>query len=166
MGIGSAGYITIVVIHIVCVIVGFGGVVLNGVYATRAAKLPPDQALAVMETNTFVSLKVAEIFVYLTPIFGLAAVGLSDEAWSMSDLWVWLSLVIFIVALGVSHGLLVPRVKRLLATQRELVTTPPSGAEDPRVGVMGALGAQVGGLSMLLDLALVVIIVLMVWKPT
>ena len=165
MGIDSPAYITVVVLHIICVVVGFGGVILNGVYAARAQKLAPAEGLAVMEVNSFVSIKVAEIFVYLVPIFGFAAVGLSDKVYRVSTLWVWLSLVIYVVSLGISHGLLIPRVKKMLALQRDLVATPPAGPADERIATVAGTGKQIGMFSTILNLAFVVIIVLMVWKP-
>ena len=61
------------------------------------------------------SIKVAEIFIYLTAVFGLGLVGLSDKIWKFSQTWIWLAIVVYVLALGVSHGLLMPRVKRLIA---------------------------------------------------
>jgi len=120
----------------------------------------------VMEVNSFVSMKVAEIFIYLVPIFGFAAVGLSDKVYRVSTLWVWVSTVIYVVSLGVSHGLLIPRVKKMLSLQRELIATPPSGPGDERVAAVAGTGKQIGVFSAILNLSFVVIVVLMVWKPT
>ena len=36
-------------------------------------------------------------------------VGLSDPVWKFSQTWVWLAIVLYIVALGISHGVLFPR---------------------------------------------------------
>lgn len=160
MGTASFAYRLVLLLHILSAIIGFGGVILNGVYATRAKKRPPAEALAVVEDNAWVSLRVAEIFIYLTAVFGLGLVGLSDKLWKFSQTWVWLAIVIYVVALGVSHGLLTPRVKRLLGLMRETADgSTTSGADAAR------LEPQIGGLSVVLDLALVVILVLMIWKP-
>ena len=121
MGVTSFAYRLVFLLHILCAIIGFGGVILNGLYAARAKKRPPAEGLAVMEVNTFVSVKVAEIFIYLTAIWGLGLVGLSHKVWKFSQTWVWLAIVIYILALGVSHGLLMPRVKKLLAYMRTAV---------------------------------------------
>jgi uncharacterized membrane protein len=170
MGVNSFLYNLFLLLHIVCVIVGFGGVVLNGVYAARAQKLPPAQGLAVMETNTFVSVKVAELFIYAVPVFGLGLVGLSDKVYSFSQLWVWLSLLVYVVALGVSHGALMPRVKRMLRLQHEMLDAAPAGGAPaggppPQVAEVQGLGQQIGMISMVLHLSLVVLLVLMIWKP-
>jgi len=165
MGLNSFGYNVVLLLHIVCVIVGFGGVILNGVYAAKAQQLPPEQNLAVMEVNSFVSMKVAEVFIYLVPVWGLGLVGMSDTTYTFGQTWVWLSLVVYVLSLGVSHGALMPRVKRMLETQRDMVASPPSGPEDARIATLQAGGKQVGAMSMVLNLSLVVMIVLMIWKP-
>lgn len=165
MGVNTFGYNVLLLLHIVCVIVGFGGVILNGLYAAKAQQLPPEQNLAVMEVNSFVSMKVAEVFIYLVPVFGLGLVGMSDKTYTFGQTWVWLSIVVYVLSLGVSHGGLMPRVKRMLATQRDLVANPPAGPDDSRIALLQASGKQVGAMSGVLHLALVVILVLMIWKP-
>src|SRR3954468_20465226 len=115
VGVTSFAYRFVLLLHILSAIIGFGGVILNGLYAARARQRPPAEGLAVMEVNTFVSVRVAEIFIYLTAIWGLGLVGLSDKVWKFSQTWVWLAIVVYVVALGLSHGLLMPRVKKLLA---------------------------------------------------
>ena len=165
MGVNTFGYNVLLLLHIVCVIVGFGGVILNGLYAAKAQQLPPDQNLAVMEVNSFVSMKVAEIFIYLVPGWGLGLVGMSDKTYTFGQTWVWLSIVVYVLSLGVSHGALMPRVKRMLETQRDMVANPPSGPDDGRIAMLQASGKQVGAISGVLHLSLVVILVLMIWKP-
>lgn len=164
MGVDSFAYNLVLLLHITCAIVGFGGVLLNGVYASRARQLPPEQNLAVMEVNSFVSMKVAEVFIYLVPLFGLGLVSMGD--WPWSSLWVWLSLVIYVLALGLSHGVVMPTVKKMLTLQREMVAAgPPAGGPPPQAAELEAMGKRVGGVSMVLDLSLVAILVLMIWKP-
>jgi small-conductance mechanosensitive channel len=166
MGVSSFAYRLFFLLHILSAIIGFGGVILNGLYAQRARKRPPAEALAVVEDNAWVSMKVAEIFIYLTALFGLGLVGLSDKVWKFSQTWVWLAIVVYVVAIGISHGLLMPRVKRLIALMREIATGPaPVGGPPPQAGELAKIGPQIGGISMVLNLSLVVILVLMIWKP-
>lgn len=165
MGITSFGYRLFFLLHILSAIVGFGGVMLNGVYAARARKRPPAEALAVMEVNTFVSLKVAEKAIWLVPLFGFGLVGLSDKVWKFSQTWVWLSIILYVAALAVSYLLLQPRVKQLLSLQREMVEAGPTQGPPPQVPQLQAIGKQIGPISGVLHLALLVILVLMIWKP-
>jgi uncharacterized membrane protein len=166
VGYDSTIYNIVLLLHILSVIIGFGGVMLNGVYAARARNLPPAESLAVLEVNTFVSLRVAELFIYATAVFGLGLVGLSDGVWAFSQLWVWLALVLYVVALGLSHGLLQPRVHQMVALQRELgAAGPPAGGPPPQATQLEQLGKQVGAVSGVLHLSMVAIICLMIWKP-
>ena len=167
MGIGETGYDIVKVLHILAAIVGFGGVLLNGVYAAQARKRPPAEGLAVLEANYFVYSKVSKIAIYLTLILGFGVVGMSDQQIEMSDLWVLLSIIIFIASLLISELLLGPRVKKLIGLQREMATGPaPAGGPPPQVAEMQSLGGQVGAISGILHLAFAVILVLMVFQPT
>jgi uncharacterized membrane protein len=165
MGVTSFAYKLVLLLHILSAIIGFGGVLLNGVYAARAKKRPPAEALAVVEANAWVSIRVAEIFIYLTAVFGLGLLGLSDKVWKFSQTWVWLALVVYVVALGISHGLLMPRVKKLIALMRAVAGSPASAGPPPEAAEAARLEPQIGGISVLLDVALVAILVLMIWKP-
>lgn len=166
MGVGGFAYNLVLLLHILAAIVGFGGVLLNGVYAAKARALPPDQALAVMETNTFVSTKVAQKAIYLVPLFGIGAVEMSEDIWGWGQTWVWLSLVLYVVAVGLSHGVMGPAVKEMLSLQAEVAAAgPPAGGPPPQAARMAELGKKIGPTSMVLDLALVTILVLMIWKP-
>ena len=71
-------------------------------------------------------------------------------------------------SLGVSHGLLYPRVDKMEHQMIEMGAGGPPAAGSgppPQVAKLADLGKQVGMLSTVLDIALVTIIVLMVSKP-
>jgi hypothetical protein len=165
IGPGSNIYDLFLLLHILSAIAGFGGVLLNGAYAARAKALPPAQGLAVMEVNTWVSTRVAEGFILATAVFGFGLVGLSDGVIEFSATWVWLSLLLYIAALGVSHGLLRPKVRQMLGLQREMVDAGPLQGAPPQAQQLGALGKQIGAIAGVLDIALVTILFLMVFKP-
>jgi hypothetical protein len=166
VGISSFAYRLVYLLHILSAIIGFGGVILSGVYAARARKLPPGEALAIMEANTFVAEKVAQIFIYLTAVWGFGLVGLSDEVGKFSQTWVWLSIVLFVIAVGISHGVMRPRIHRMLDLMRAVATRgAPAGGPPPEAKEMGAIGQQVGMTGVVLDVFLVVLLVLMIWKP-
>jgi uncharacterized membrane protein len=170
MGIDSFGYNVMLLLHVLTAIIGFGGVLLNGLYAREARNRPPAEGLAIMEANTFVSLKVAEKFIWAVPILGFGLAGMSDDVWKMSQTWLAASIVLYLLSLAVSYGFLQPRVKQMLELQRELVAAEASGAPStggppPQAAKMTALGKQIGASSGILHLSLVVILVLMIWKP-
>src|SRR5215510_13951954 len=115
MGIDTTGYDIIKWLHILCAIIGFGGVLLNGVYAAKASKRTPAEALAVTEVNFQVS-NIAEYFIYATIILGFGVLSASgvpggENLFKFSQTWVWLSIVLAVVGVGLSHALLRPRVR-------------------------------------------------------
>jgi uncharacterized membrane protein len=167
MDYGSTGFDIIKWLHILCAIIGFGGVLLNGLYASKASKRTPAEALAVTEVNFQVS-EIAQYFIYATILLGFGVVGASgvpgqsDHLFSFSQTWVWLSLTLAVVGIGISHGLLRPRVKALIETQREVAA---AGAPSPeQATTLAARGKAIAPVAAVLDLIFVAILLMMVFR--
>jgi uncharacterized membrane protein len=149
-------YDFVLLLHLVAVVVGFGGVLLNGLYGSQAQKRPGPGGLAITEANYFVTTKVAEIAIYLVPLFGFALIGLSDSAWQFSDGWIVGSLVLYVIGLANARIVLIP-------TQRRMIEMMQAGPPDPmKMDTAGKRLAAFGGFSHLLFAA---IMILMIWKP-
>src|SRR4051812_33430426 len=118
-GITSGIYRFFLLCHLISAIVGFGAVVLNGLYAAQAQKRPGPPGRAVTEANFFVS-GIGEYFIYAVPVFGILMVISSDKAWKFSQTWIWLALLIYVIALGISLAVMFPGVKRIIALQNEM----------------------------------------------
>lgn len=162
--IGDGVYNFVYLLHIVSIIVGIGGVVLNGVYAAQIKARTGLAAMAVVEANAFVTWRVAELFIYSIPIWGFALVGLSDGVWEFGDTWVWLSFVLYLAAVGISHGMLHPAQKRFTqvlggAAAGNAGVSPSSEPElvalDKRMAIAGTV----------LNVLILLILILMIWKP-
>jgi len=172
VGIDSGIYKTLLVLHILAAIVGFGGVMLNALYGNEVRKRRGAEGLAIMDANMFVSLKVAQNAIYLVFVFGILLVVTSDDVWSFGDLWVSLSMGLYVIALGLSHGLMQPTLKRMRALMAELVDMgppPPQGATGgppPQAVELEQRGKTVAAVGTVLNLMVVVILALMIWKPT
>jgi uncharacterized membrane protein len=169
MGITGTAYKIVLLLHILCAIVGFGTVLLNGLYGREAKRRPGPGGLAIAEANLFVS-GVAEYFIYAVFVLGLALVGMSDKAWKFSQTWIWLATVLYIVGIGVSHGVLFPNARRMKDLAKELVDAgpPPEGAPPgppPQLAEMQRREKTLGAASGFLNIVLVAILVLMIWKP-
>lgn len=166
--VGSDAYKIVLVLHILCAIVGFGAVFLNGIYGQQAKSRKGSEGLAVAEANYLVT-TIGEYFIYAVFLLGIALVLIGDDAWGFGDTWIWLAMLTYLAALGVNHGLLMPRVRKMLSLQRELVSmgAPPDGASapPPQVTELEAVGKQVGIIGAVLNLAIVLILFLMVFKP-
>ena len=162
-------YKFVLVLHILCAIVGFGAVFLNGIYGqqmkVRMQSGRVAEAIGIFEANLKVS-QVGEYFIYAVFVLGFAVLGLSDSVWTFSQTWAWLSIVIYVVAIGLSHGVLTPAVKRMGVLMHELAAGPPPvGGPPPQAAEMAAIGQRIGVVGPVLDLALIVILFLMVFKP-
>jgi uncharacterized membrane protein len=161
----SGLYKTLLVLHILVAIVGLGGVLLNGLYGAQSQKRPGPGGRAVSEANFFVS-NVAEKFIYLIPIFGILLVLASDKAWKFSQTWIWLSLALYVIAIGISHAILIPGHKRINLLLAEMEQGPaPAGGPPPQAIELQAIGKKMAAAGMTLNVFVVVFLVLMVWKP-
>ena len=165
MGIGSFPYNLLLVLHLVCVVVGFGAVSLNGLYLARTRQLPTGQRLAVGEVNGFASSKVAEMFVYLVPFWGFGLSGMAKESYPVHKPWVLATLVLWIVWVGLWHAVVRPGTRRMLEAERELAAAPEVGADDARVALVESTGRKLMPVYTVLNLLVVASIALMVFKP-
>ncbi|MCC7077649.1 MAG: DUF2269 family protein [Acidimicrobiia bacterium] len=146
---------TLAFLHILAAIIGFGGVMLNGLYASKAQKADPREGLAILESN-WTATRVSEIAIYLVFVFGLVL------AWDLDILdqaWVSISMGLYVVALVVSLAILQPSTRKLVEAQRRLVEGE-EGARDERDRIGARLGVA-GGVNHLL---FVVVLLLMVFK--
>ena len=158
-------YKLLLVLHILSVVVGIGAVMLNGLYAAQAQKREGPAARAVLEANFYVS-NVAEFVIYTIPVWGILLVLASHDAIKFDQTWIWLSLLLYVVALGISHGVMIPGSKRIIALMSEIEQgPPPAGGPPPQVTEIEAIGKRLGAGGAALDIIVVVIIALMVAKP-
>lgn len=163
-GVSSTTYKVILAVHLLTAIVGLGAVTLNGLYAAEAQKRPGPAGRAISEANYKVG-AIAEWLILLVPITGACLVWASDGLWEWGAAWVSASLAISIAALLIARLVLVPGHKRINGILAEMETVgddarPALGAEVARLGKMQAAS---GGI---LNLMLVALVVLMIWKPT
>lgn len=148
MGVDGEVYRLVLVLHIASVVVGFGAMALNSVYARQARSRGGAEGLAISEANRSVT-RAASSFVYLVPLIGIALVVLSDDAWAFDQLWISLSFLLSIVAAGVLGAVVIPAQKRIGAG---------SGERDR---LLARVSAGTGALNLLV----VALIALMIWKP-
>jgi uncharacterized membrane protein len=168
VGIDSGIYKALLVLHILAAIVGFGSVFLNGIHGVQAKKRGGREGLAIADSAMAVG-NVSEKVIYAVFLLGVALVVTSDDVWSFGDLWVSVSMALFIVAVGLSHGMLMPnlhRMRELMATLAEAGAPGAAGGPPPQAVELEQRGRTVGIVSGVLNLMVVVILALMVWKPT
>jgi uncharacterized membrane protein len=161
----SGLYKTLLVLHILTAIVGLGAVMLNGIYAAQAARRPGAPGRAVSEANFAVS-SIGEYFIYAIPVFGILLVLASDKAWKFSQTWIWLALLVYVVAIGISHAILIPGHKRVNALLAEMEQVPATaGGPPPQAAELESLGKRMAAAGATLNVFVVIFLILMIWKP-
>lgn len=172
MGYRENLYNLVLVLHILCAIVGFGTVFLNGMYAAKAKAAGGREAYAIGSAN-FAAGKVAEYFIYGVFVFGLLMVFLSDtdgvQVIPWSDMWLSLSMLLYIVGIGLSHAVLIPSEKKALRLEEEMLAgsggPAAGGGPPPQVAELEQLGKKMALTGTVLNVLVVVVLVLMVFKP-
>jgi hypothetical protein len=170
MGPDSGVYKVVLVLHLMSAIVGFGGLALNGFYGAAAAARRGRDGAAIGEAVNK-GYAFAEWPIYAVPVFGIVLVLLSDDIFKFSQVWISASFVLYIVAIGLLHGLHLPTVRRINALLAELATGAGGGrgsgdgGAPPQVAELDTLGAKAGMVGGALNLIGVVIVILMVFKP-
>jgi uncharacterized membrane protein len=156
-------------LHLLSVVVGIGGVMLNGVYGIQAKNNPGPGGLGITEANHKVS-DIAEYFIYAIPVFGIWMV-LRIDVYDFDQTWIWLSILLYVTALAIVHAVLRPTVKKMIALQRELVSMgpPPAGAPaggpPPQVAQLETHGQTMAKVGPIVNIIAVIIIFLMAFKP-
>lgn len=163
--VNSGTYKLVLVLHILAAIVGFGGVFLNSLYGQQAKSRRGREGLAIAEANYLVS-NIAEFVIYGVFVFGILLVLLSDEVWTFGQFWIWSSMVLFIIGIAIAHAVLRPNVRRMNTLMAELAEMGESpGGPPPQVTELEERGQRVGLAGTALNVIVVLILFLMVWKP-
>jgi hypothetical protein len=169
--VNSTGFKLVLVLHLLSVVIGFGGITIIGFVGAASAgyKGPPGQA--VFDTSQRLG-KVAEYFIYAVPVFGIALLFISttngSHVYWWDQTWVSISLVLYIATLGFVHALHLPNLRRMGELMAEInAGPPPAGAAGPppQAAELEARGKRAGLYGGISNLAWVVVLVLMVWKP-
>ncbi len=134
MGITGTGYRLLLVLHLLAVVAAFGPMLL---YPRLRREAP--QVIRPLHDRLVLPALV------LIWVLGMGLVGLSDDAWELTDTWIALSLVLWLVALAVAF----------------FVQRPALAAADRDRAAQSRLAASTG----VVHLILVVVIYLMVFKP-
>lgn len=167
MGYNSGAYNLVLVLHVLSVIVGFGGFALAGGLTGKARMGGGAGGQAVAEVSFDFTEHVAQWFIYAVPILGIALILMSDDAWKFSQAWISISFLLYIAFLGLMHGLHMPTLRRMNELGATLAGGPTGAGAGvpPQAAELDALGKKVAMTGGALNLIWVVILVLMVFKP-
>ena len=168
MGLNGNVYKFLLVLHIACVILGFGATAFNGLYLDRARRKGGRDGAALLEANGDAS-RVAEFFVYAVFVLGILLVASSKSAWKFSQGWLSAALALYLIDLGVLHGFVRRLQKRYDQVAAQLAeTTGPLSSSDDRPSQVGVLEQLEQRLQLgwgIFNILFLIILYLMVFKP-
>ncbi|HLI00212.1 MAG TPA: DUF2269 family protein [Acidimicrobiales bacterium] len=157
----SAGFKVLLTLHLLCVIGGFGYLAYSGV--TLVVGRRRGAAIGTLEVTLQVGL-LAELLIYGAVIFGIGAVG-SSHHWKFQQTWVWLALVLYVVALGILHGLIKRSQREYATLARQLSQVGPVRERPPQIDRIESLEQRIAFGWGVFNLLVVAVVCLMVWKP-
>jgi hypothetical protein len=150
---GSAAYDLVLLAHVLSALVGFGAVVVAGLFALAFDRSdPPTEAVRRYYRP---GVNWAGRVIFLVPVFGAALIAMSHGDWSYTDHWVAIGLSLWGVAAVVAEVALWPAERRLQAAVAD-----PTSATDLRSQCL-----RVAFIAAFLFIVLVVASVVMVAKP-
>ena len=168
--VNSGVFKLVLVLHRLCVVIGFGGITLIGFVGASSQRYPGPPGLAVFDTSQRLG-KVAEYFIYAVPVFGIALLFISttngNHVYWWDQTWVSLSLLIYIATLGFVHALHLPNLRKMGQLMEEMNAAPPpaAGGPPPQVAELEERGKRAGIYGGIANAAWVAVLILMVSKP-
>jgi uncharacterized membrane protein len=158
MGTDSGLYEFVLALHILAVIIGFGGMFISGFYGNEASKRPGREGLAVGETTTKVTALAPTMAIYTVPILGILLILLSDDpTWKFSEAWVSLSFALYAALVLILVLVMAPTSKKIVALR-----ATAQGEMTPDIVAEGKKLATFSGIT---NVLWVVVLFLMVFKP-
>ncbi len=141
MGVNGTLYKILLFLHVACVIGGFGTMAANTLRAARSRRIASDVADPT-EVDPGIS-RVAEFVIYAVFILGLLVVATSRSAWKFSQGWLSASMALYIVALGVLHGIVRRSQKEYRRVAAGLTSAAAGGGRPPEVDRLDRLQQRI-----------------------
>jgi uncharacterized membrane protein len=152
------------ILHILGALVAFGPTFAFGLIAAKAQK-EPQYGLFATEVISTITKRMTEPVAVLVPLFGTGLIYTAPgniNLWKSE--WLLISIVLYIIAFSFSLFVQSPTAGRMIAALRAMPPgpPPPGAAPPPEIAALGKR-LQVGGI--FLVSLVVVILVLMIWRP-
>jgi uncharacterized membrane protein len=165
LGLGTEGglYRLVLLLHILCAAVGFGALAFNGLVRSRARHLDAETELVVLEENAFIT-RAGEYLIYGVLIFGLLTGLTSQSQWQFSQTWLSLSMLLYLIELGLLHAV-IHRAEREYEALLRRVNAAPPGEHTPEVAQLERLERRISGGWGGFNVIFLVILYLMVFTP-
>jgi uncharacterized membrane protein len=141
------------VLHVVAAVFIIGPMAILPMTAMRSVRAGQGGQVATLAKSTFVF----TLLSLLVVILGFGVMGMADPKYHLSFTtpWILTSMILYLVALAVSLLLVVPALRAAAVRLQGANGAASEGKEYPRI----AMGSG------LVSLLLLVVVILMVWKP-
>ena len=140
----GTGFHVLELLHVICVVAGFGGLAFNALYMSLAQRRPKGGTSAVLEVNRMVS-GLAEALIYAAILFGIGTVAASHKHIGFGDAWVSAALAVAVVDVGILHGWIRPNQRRYAHVVARLETPAAEGvSRDGDVASLHSYEKRVG----------------------
>jgi uncharacterized membrane protein len=172
-------YTLIVVLHVVLAVFIIGPMAILPMTGLRALRSGQGEQVATLATSTYVLTALSLVVALL----GFAAVGLAPDSWDLSVTtpWVLASIIVYVVAALLDLLVVVPAMRVAAADLAALTASgggagpllategggaPAEGLADAADATTKPVGyARIAATSGVVSVLLVVVTVLMVWRP-
>jgi len=134
-------YTSLLMLHVLCAVVGFGTMAVTGVQAARARRGPSASGSDGVRRYFRPGVNWAGRALYGVPVFGFSLIGASHGAFRAADGFVVIGLLLWLTAALVAEAVVWPAERRI---QLEL-TEGWGGHDDDVVGGGGGSGGGGGG---------------------
>ena len=158
----GTGFDVLLTLHLLCVVGGFGYLAYSGL--TLVVGRRSGAALGTLEVSLQVG-GLAELLVYGAFVFGVAAVG-SSHHFGFGETWVWVSMALYLAAIGVLHGVIRRAQRQYAALARQVADTGgPVAGIAPELRRIEQLERRIAGGWGVFNIVVVAVLVLMVFRP-
>lgn len=144
--IGSFMYNVFLLLHIMAVIVAFAPNFVWPFVSVRLKRLQRPVGSTINDLSSGNTAKIAGPAMVLAGVFGFGLAGMSDQVYKMSQTWLSIAILLWILAIAVIYGLMVP-AERKIAQGDDSV--------ESRISMAGGM----------LHLLLFLLLIVMIWKP-
>ena len=156
----------LILLHIICAVGGFGALAYRSYVLDLARRRGDAAAAGVLAVYSQVS-QVAEFLVYGAVVFGAAAIPASGDQSAFNKPWVYASLGVVVVMVGLIHGVVRPAERSYRRAMLELAQMPSVAppARPPQLAEIEGLSRRIGAGMGLFNVLLLGALYLMVFKP-
>lgn len=162
----GVAYRLLVLLHLICAVGGFGGIIYRALALDLARRRGEAATAGILDVYGQVSV-LAEALIYGVLIFGVAAVAVDHGDRTFHRPWLPVAVGLYVVMVGVLHGMVRPSEKRYRDTLLGLAQSPPVAppARPPHYAELDRLHRRLSLGMGLFNVCLLGALYLMVFKP-